>query len=150
MSNIFTGKWICTPEFENLVPRDVYHKEHSPANYKTSEDDPKNIHVMFRRMFAIRKQPGRYILRISADDYGKYYVNGGFIGQGPTPDYLESYQYNEFDITDRLANGINMISAHVYYQGLVNRVWISADLRMGLICDLIAPDGSVILSTDES
>nr|MBQ4319484.1 family 78 glycoside hydrolase catalytic domain [Clostridia bacterium] len=102
------------------------------------------------RMFAIRKQPGRYILRISADDYGKYYVNGGFIGQGPTPDYLESYQYNEFDITDRLANGINMISAHVYYQGLVNRVWISADLRMGLICDLIAPDGSVILSTDES
>ena len=41
-----------------------------------------------------------------------------------------------------------MFMAHVYYQGLVNRVWISGDLRMGLIADLVDPDGEVLISTD--
>lgn len=150
MSTAFKGKWICTPTFAELVPRNVYHKEHSPALFTESADDPKNIHVFFRKKFDLKKTDGRYILRISADDYGKYYVNGAFIGQGPTPGYIESYHYNEFDITDYLNDGENEIKAHVYYQGLNNRVWISGDLRMGLIADLIAPSGKVILCTDKT
>ena len=146
----FKGKWICTSDFADLIPRNIYHKEHSPALFTESADDPKNIHVLFRRKFALKKADGRYLLRISSDDYGKYYVNGAFIGQGPTPGYIESYHYNEFDITDYLNDGENELSAHVYYQGLNNRVWVSGDLRMGLIADLISPDGEVILSTDES
>ena len=149
MNNTFTGKWICASEFAELIPRNMYHKQRSPALYKLSQDDPQNKHYMFKRSFSLKKDGGRYILRISADDYGKYYVNGNFIGQGPTPGYIESYHYNEFDITDQLKDGDNEISAWVYYQGLVNRVWISADLRMGLIADLIDPNGNVILSTDE-
>ncbi|MBR4863225.1 MAG: family 78 glycoside hydrolase catalytic domain [Oscillospiraceae bacterium] len=128
----------------------MYHKEHAPAQYTLSDTDPHNVHVLFRRSFLLAKQPGRYILRISADDYGKYYINGKFIGQGPTPDYLENYQYNEFDITPYLTEGENVFVAHVYYQGLVNRVWISGDLCMGLIADILTPDGKVLLSTDES
>ena len=145
----FTGKWICTPEFADAIPRNIYHKEHSPALFTENANDPKNIHVLFRRRFALKKADGRYILRISADDYGKYYVNGIFIGQGPTPGYIESYFYNEFDVTDCLRDGENEISAHVYYQGLNNRVWISGDLRMGLIADLYAPDGFLVVATDE-
>ena len=48
-------------------------------------------------------------MRISADDYGKYYLNGKFLGQGPTPGYIESYHYNEFDVTDYLRDGENEI-----------------------------------------
>ena len=150
MKKTFHGKWICAEEFSHLIPRNMYHKEHSPALFNLSENDPKNLHYIFKKSFTLRKTPGRYILRISADDYGKYYLNGNFIGQGPTPGYIESYHYNEFDVTDLLCNGENELSAHIYYQGLRNRVWISADLRMGLIADLYAPDGNVILSTDES
>ncbi|MBQ8409000.1 MAG: family 78 glycoside hydrolase catalytic domain [Clostridia bacterium] len=150
MKATFIGKWICTPEFSKYIPRNVYHKEHSPALYKESPDDPKNLHVLFNRKFTVKKVEGRYVLRISADDYGKYYLNGAFIGQGPTPGYIESYHYNEFDVTDYLRDGENEFTAHVYYQGLNNRVWISGDLRMGLIADLYDPTGEAILSTDES
>ncbi len=146
----FKGKWICASEFADRIPRNMYHKEHSPALFNVGADDPQNLHYLFKKSFTLNKGEGRYILRISADDYGKYYVNGIFIGQGPTPGYIESYHYNEFDVTDYLIDGDNEFTAHVYYQGLVNRVWISADLRMGLIADLCAPDGSVLLSTDES
>lgn len=145
----FNGKWICPEEFANYVPRNIYHKEHSPRLYNETPEDPKNLHFLFKRSFELKKADGRYILRISADDYGKYYVNGTFVGQGPTPGYIESYFFNEFDVTDYLIDGENEITAHVYYQGLNNRVWISGDLRMGLIADLYAPDGSLVVATDE-
>lgn len=148
METVFKGQWICTPAFAEAEPRDIYHKEHQSAKYTPSENDPQNVHVLFKRGFTLKKQPGRYILRVSADDYGKYYVCGHFVGQGPAPDYLESYRYNEFDVTDQLVDGYNVIVAHVYYQGLINRVWISGDLRMGLIADLIGPNGEVLISTD--
>ena len=150
MSRAWKGKWICTAEFSELIPRNVYHKELSPALYRETAEDPQDIHVMFRRSFELNKSDGRYVLRISADDYGKYYVNGAFVGQGPTPGYLESFNYNEFDITGYLRDGENEIRAHVYYQGLNNRVWISRDNRMGLIAEVVRPDGEVILFTDES
>ena len=150
MRALFEGSWITTPQFAAFTPRDMYHKQHDAARYSADETDPGNVHVLFKGGVTLKKRPGRYILRISADDYGKYYVNGSFIGQGPAPDYLENYQYNEFDITDQLSDGFNVIMAHVYYQGLVNRVWISGDLRMGLIADLIGPEGERLLCTDRN
>lgn len=150
METKFVGGWITTPEFAALQPRDMYHKEHQQPRYTMDQSDPQNRHLLFKGGFTLRKKPGRYILRISADDYGKYYVNGSFIGQGPAPDYLENYQYNEFDVTEYLVDGFNMIITHVYYQGLVNRVWISGDLRMGLIADLLDPDGLVVICTDRN
>jgi len=148
--HLFAGSWITTPAFAALQPRDMYHKEHEEANYAVSDDDPLNVHILFKREFSLKKEKGAYILRISSDDYGKYYINGNFVGQGPAPDYLENYQYNEFNVTEYLQDGENVIIAHVYYQGLVNRVWISGDLRMGVIADLMSPDGKVILSTDQA
>lgn len=148
MSKPFQGSWICIRSFAEYAPRDMYHKQHEAPKYTLSEDDPQNVHVLFRRDFEIHKKPGRYVLRISADDYGKYYLGGRLLGQGPAPDFPHNYQYNEFDVTALLQDGHNVFMAHVYYQGLVNRVWFSGDLRMGLIADLLDPEGEVILSTD--
>ena len=33
--------------------------------------------------------------------------------------------------------GENTIAVHTYYQGLINRVWISGDGRHGLLLDLV-------------
>ena len=148
MNKPFQGSWICSRSFADFAPRNMYHKQHAPQLYTLQESDPQNVHVLFRRDFDLCKKPGTYLLRISADDYGKYYLGGQFLGQGPAPDFPENYQYNEFDVTAFLRDGHNVFMAHVYYQGLVNRVWFSADLRMGLIADLVDPDGEVILSTD--
>ena len=90
MINTFVGKWICPPEFAEYIPRNDYHKEVEPALYQQTNEDPYNKHYIFKRTFTLRKSDGKYLLRISADDYGKYYVNGSFIGQGPTPGYIES------------------------------------------------------------
>ena len=148
---IFRGKWICDPRFAALAPLDVFHREHEKPHFGGEHPaELTNVHALFRRTFVLRKEPGRYLLRVSADDYAKLSVNGRFFAQGPTPGYPDSYYYNELDVTDRLHEGVNTILAHVYYQGFINRVWGSGDLRMGLIADLVAPDGSVILSTDSS
>ncbi len=151
MQQTFSGKWITTADFAGRMPRDMYHKEFEAPHYRRDEDhEPYNVHVWFRKEFALNKRDGRYILRVSADDYGKYCINGIFVGQGPTPGYIEAYHYHEFDVTEQLCEGNNIITAHVYYQGLINRVWISGDLRMGLIADLLDPDGSAIVVTDET
>lgn len=147
---LFQGKWITTPEFAALQGRNMYHKQHAAPDDTLGDSDPRNVHILFSKTFHLTKKAGRYILRISADDYGKYTLNGKPVGQGPAPDYLQNYQYNEFDVTPLLRAGSNTLSAHVYYQGLVNRVWISGDLRMGLIADLIAPDGQRVVVTDGS
>ena len=151
MSNIFTGKWICDPRFSDLQPRNMYHREAERKQHRY--DHPKellNLHTLFRKEFTLSKKPGRYLLRIASDDYGKIKINGSFVGQGPTTGYLDACHYNVFDITDKLHDGVNVIENHVYYQGHTNHVWFSGDLRMGMIADLIAPDGSVLLCTDES
>lgn len=151
MGNIFTGKWICDPRFSELQPLNMYHRECEGHLHKFDHPkDLQNVHTLFRKEFSIDKKPGRYLLRIASDDYGKIKLNGIFVGQGPTAGYLDAAHYNVFDITDKLHDGVNVIENHVYYQGHVNRVWFSGDLRMGMIADLIAPDGSVILCTDES
>ncbi|MBO4769346.1 MAG: family 78 glycoside hydrolase catalytic domain, partial [Clostridia bacterium] len=77
----------------------------------------------------------------------KVYINGIFACQGPAAGYIGAYNFCEADITAMLEEGENEIVFHVYYQGLINRVWISGDLRMGLIADVLADD-RVIASSD--
>lgn len=152
MSNtIFKGKWICDPRFSDLQPRDMQFRE--CERHLHQFDHPKelqNLHTCFRKEFTLRKMPGRYLLRIASDDYGKIKLNGAFVGQGPTTGYLDACHYNVFDVTDKLHDGVNVLLNHVYYQGHVNHVWFSGDLRMGMIADLIGPDGNILLCTDES
>ena len=136
MSNIFTGKWICDPRFAELQPRNMYCREADSQLCKFDHPkDLQNVHTLFRKEFSVDKKPGRYLLRIASDDYGKIKLNGIFVGQGPTTGYLEAAHYNVFDITDKLHDGVNVLENHVYYQGLINRVWFSGDLRMGMIAD---------------
>lgn len=148
---IFSGHWICPACFAELTPLTMYHKENEPPRFGGEHrDDLQNSHVLFRRKFHVKKKNGIYRLRFSADDYGKIYLNGLLIGQGPTPGYLEAYHYCEVDVTDALHDGENNIYIHAYYQGLINRVWISGDNRMGVIADLVAPDNEALLITDET
>ena len=43
MSRAWKGKWICTAEFSELIPRNVYHKELSPALYRETAEDPPTL-----------------------------------------------------------------------------------------------------------
>lgn len=143
----FQSKWITTEHFVNIMPIDVFHKEKD--NSKTvKESSVLNYHVKFRKKLWLEHCENVRI-RISADDYYKLYINGTFVCQGPAPAYAEYYNYNETDISAFVKNGENVIAVHVYYQGLINRVWNSGDNRQGMIADIYA-DGRYIGGTDKS
>ena len=143
----FTGSWITTEEFEGLEPRNVFHRQLDTT--VNLPEEHLNKHILFRKRFEIENDFRDAVLYISGDDYYKLYVNGSFVAQGPAPAYPFAYTYNVVDVTPFLRKGENQIAIHTYYQGLINRVWVSGDNRHGLLCDLEL-DGEVVLSSDES
>ena len=147
MEHKFQGKWISNETFANLRARNVFHRQLEKVSLDCSEH--RNQHILFRKSFHIDRDFSFAKIYISADDYYKLYINGRFVAQGPSPSYHFQYNYNEIDISEFLVCGDNLIAVHTLYQGLINRVWQSGDLRHGLICD-ISVDHSVVLSSDES
>lgn len=142
----FAGQWITTREFENRRPVNVFHRQLQPA--PEAKSDIENRHILFRRKFSYTGA-GRATLFITADDYYKLYLNGRFVTQGPCPGYPWHYYYNVVDVTPYLTQGENVIAVHTYYQGLINRVWVSGDDRHGLLLDLTA-GGKTVLASDAS
>lgn len=142
------AEFICHPDFENEAPIDVFHKEYNRVAIPL--DDPKfsNRHFLFRKKVTLGKTE-KAILRITADDYYKLYINGRFAAQGPAASYPQAYYYNEIDVTEFLCEGENTFAVHTYYQGLINRVWVSADHRQMLWCTLEA-DGETVMVSDQS
>ncbi|MBE6816611.1 MAG: alpha-L-rhamnosidase [Ruminococcaceae bacterium] len=108
----------------------------------------ENMHLTFLGQFC----PGAHetaVIRITADDYYKLYINGIYVGAGPAPSYPFRYRWNEYDISPYLQKGVNIIEAQVYYQGLNNRVWVSGDERVGMIADILI-DGAYRFGTDKT
>ena len=143
-SSTFQPEWFTIPEFAHTQPLCMYHKESEgmPSDgctAGTQADSRGNLHVLARAEYLWESGdiPGaRAVMRITADDYYKLYINGRYAGQGPAPAYPEYYYYNELDITPYLKKGKNVLAVHLYYQGLVNRVWNSGDGRFGIACEI--------------
>jgi len=145
--SVFNSKWITNSDFFNLNPIDVFHKECD--NRVVDHDEKyKNKHILFRKKVEIDSF-SKVTVRISADDYYKLYINGEYVTQGPAPGYNFNYYYNEIDVSKYVKTGENTIAVHTYYQGLVNRVWVSCDLRHGLVMDMYA-DEKLVAETDET
>ena len=142
------GKFICHKDFENLKPIDVFHKELSPNPAEKHAESLCNRHILFRKK-AVFGKASKAILKITADDYFKLYINGVYVTQGPPPSYPNHYYFMEIDVTSFLKEGVNTFAVHTYYQGLINRVWVSGDLRSMFWCELYL-DGKVALVSDES
>lgn len=141
------ARWITDDKFIQLKPVNMFSRQNS---HKTEHrEDLKNHHMLVRKIFTLSKKPRKAFLDISADDYYKLYINGIYVAQGPAPGYPFHYYFNRLDVTSFLHNGRNVIAVHVYYQGLVNRVWCSADYRMGLIAELYDSRG-LIVKTDKT
>ena len=142
------GKFICHKDYENLKPIDVFHKELSPMQTEKHAESLCNRHTLFRKKAYFCKAQ-KAVLKITADDYFKLYINGAYVMQGPPPSYPKHYYFMEVDVTSFLKDGVNTFAVHTYYQGLINRVWVSGDLRSMLWCELVIDD-KVALISDES
>lgn len=149
MSKVWQADWIIDQDFEGLKPLDLFHKETAPIDEIEHDPDLKNRHMLVRKKFNLQQNWQEAFLDITADDYYKVYINGQFVGQGPAPAYDYNYYYNRYDISGYLQEGENVIAVHVYYQGLVNRVWNSGDYRQGMIAELLVDD-QVEVHTDST
>ena len=142
-------QFICHKDFAEILPINVYHRERKGEKNRSEEDERLlNRHILFRKEFSLDKT-GNAVLTITADDYYKLYVNGSFVTSGPAASYPEGYNYNEIDVSKYLHPGRNVIAVHTYYQGLINRVWVSCDRRACFYCRL-GVDGEDILVSDSS
>lgn len=143
------SKWITDKDFEELTPINVFHKEHDESAAIGHRGDLMNRHMLIRKKFSCGQIFDDACICITADDYYKLYINGTFVGQGPAPAYHFRYNWNKYDISHLLKQGENIIAVHVYYQGLINRVWNSGDYRMGVTASIISQN-NVLLATDET
>ena len=135
----FKGKWITSAEFAELEKINVFHRYLDEVSVPKSEY--RNCHILFRRRFELDCTNNAKII-IGADDCFKLYINGEFVTE------CFSQTWREVDVEKYLHAGENLLAVHTYYQGLINRVFVSGDNCHGLICDLLV-DGETVLTSDE-
>jgi len=136
------ARWIQDPLFRGLPYRPVT----SNQRVRENATEVRNVHTLFRKAFPLPARPvASATLSITADDAYALYVNGVFVGFGPAQAPLFSYPYNRWDVAELLRpGGANCIAVHVYYQGLYNLAYMSADNMEGLLAqlDVECADGS--------
>ncbi|MFD1677904.1 family 78 glycoside hydrolase catalytic domain [Alicyclobacillus fodiniaquatilis] len=147
MDRSWQAKWIMDPQFSDVKPLDLFHKETEKSAQPQHRADLQNRHMLLRKTFVLSDTFTSAFLDISADDYYKLYVNDQFVGQGPAQGNYFHYFYNRYDISKYLQPGQNVIAVHVYYQGFVCRAFNSADHRQGMIAELFV-DNDLVLKTD--
>ncbi len=140
---VFENSWICSTKFKECRPLVLAHKESDKTPTPHHSKKYCNKHTFFVKKVELGSFNAA-ILKITADDYYKLYINGQFVTQGPANSYAHCYNYNEIDATEFLKKGTNTIAVHVHYQGYINRAYNSGDLRQGMIADLIVDNKNVI------
>lgn len=115
-----------------------------------------------RRAFSIEKSVKRAVLQMTALGVYTGYLNGKKLGiQEMTPgytDYNYRLQYQEYDVTDQLQQGENVIAAVIgdgWYRGCINigsvRNAFGTKLALGCCLTIEYADGEkVVLIADES
>ena len=128
--------WLTLPSWAGRAPRDLIREEGEPGPRPVA---PQNVHVLARSRAQL--PPGTYALRLSADDYCHAWLDGEWLGQGPAPAGRGRCYYQEYPVE---GGRTVTVAVHLYYQGLVNRVWNSGDGRLALWAELAGEDGAPV------
>ena len=136
------GGWMTISEWAGVRQVDVFRREQDNSPMPET-GAPQNLHVLARGQ--VELPPGDYTLRISADDYYHAWLDGEWLGQGPAPAYHDRYYYQEYPVE---GGRTVTVALHLYYQGLVNRVWNSGDGRFAVWAEFVR-DGAVLARCGE-
>ena len=140
------NNWICPEEYVNLKP--ICHYGRQLKEKPDQNPSIKNLHTLYRKTFCLESIRVTNI-SITADDYYMLFVNGKFVTQGPSNNYHFVYNVNSVDITPFLKKGKNVIAVDTLYNGYINRIYNSADNRMGMFAEVVS-NGELLFNTDES
>ncbi|MBQ4289745.1 MAG: family 78 glycoside hydrolase catalytic domain, partial [Clostridia bacterium] len=145
-SDALKAAFITLPAYSGFRPVNVFHRQLEPLEIRSAV--PKDLHILYRTRLNLKKA-GRTVIRITADDCYKLWVNGRFAGQGPAPCFPWKTYVNEIDLSPYLKDGDNVLAFHTLYQGLINRVWVSGDDRLGLWFEVVC-DGKIVAVSDST
>lgn len=141
------AQFISHPDFSELEPIYIYHKYIDRKTFSHPEE-LKNRHIIYRKKATFGAFQ-KAVLKISADDYYKLYINGKYVAEGPASSYHNHYFYNELDVAEYLVEGENTFAVLTYYMGMIGNANVSGDLRQMLWFEL-SLDGKEALVSDES
>ncbi len=114
-----------------------------------SEQYP-NAYCCFRRAFEAPEPALRAVLRITADTSYMAWLNGRYIGQGPGPFVRNTRPVDEYDLTDIMRGGTNLLAVLGNWWGV--RSHSRPEGNAGLLAELLweGADGvSRTLGTDD-
>jgi hypothetical protein len=100
----------------------------------------------FRKQFALPAQPGTFVIRISADNRYRLFVNGTSVSTGPARGDLMHWRYETVDIAPWLHAGPNVLAAVVWNFGAL-RPAAQMSLKTGFIVQGQSP-AEEIVNTD--
>lgn len=130
----WSPEWLTIREFIHITPVNLFHKEQEEGEKQPGAEQQLTAEFRKNRMFwcvrvlRLRRAQENLTLRLTADDHYKLYVESGFVAEGPAPGYPDHYYYNEIPL-GKMEAGEHCFGMHLYYQGLINRVYNSGDLR---------------------
>ncbi|WP_256761053.1 alpha-L-rhamnosidase N-terminal domain-containing protein [Cohnella sp. WQ 127256] len=118
-------------------------------------DRGNNHYVEARKTFMLQVLPEQTLLRITANQEYKVYINGVEVGRGPSPCDNRSQYFDSYDVISQLRLGVNVVTVTAYNFGTDSIVTGQRQGPGGLLCQLdvySSPDQiipEVILATDE-
>lgn len=147
----WNAEWLTIPQFADIRPINLLHKEQecavcarqSDTEQESARQAWQNLHVLVRAHFSAKKKQEKLYLNITADDRYKLYLDGGFAAEGPAPGYPQHYYYNRI-LLEQVELGEHVLGIHLYYQGLVNRVYYSGDRRFAFAAQLWDESGEEV------
>ena len=105
----------------------------------------KNLFVGFRASFRV-DAPGRVMLRATGATLYRAFLNGQFLGHGPARGPHGFFRVDEWDLTDRLQPGDNVVAFEV--AGYNANSYSLLDQPSFLQAEVVAADGKVLASTE--
>jgi len=97
---------------------DLVHLEWPSSWITCPGADPRAPGVYhFRKRIALGEAPARFVIRVSADNRFRLFVNGERVGEGPARGDLDHWRFETFDIAPMLRAGENTLCATVWNCG---------------------------------
>lgn len=100
----------------------------------------KNQYVLFRGSFRAPATDG-VRLHITADMRYRLWLNGQYLGEGPSPASPLLYYYDTYDLTERTRRGRNILAVLVHWPG---HLTLS---RAGLLAEVESADGTTLAAS---
>ncbi|MBC7903136.1 MAG: alpha-L-rhamnosidase, partial [Gemmatimonadaceae bacterium] len=100
---------------QTLVNKKWLNKEWDAKWITCPDEDPQAFGVYhFKKTFTYPASTGKFIVHVSGDNRYQLFVNGKYVGNGPSRGDLMHWRFESFDIAALLKPGENIISATVW------------------------------------